>query len=114
MTEIIHADDPTQPTAEVWEIPRRVWFILVSWGVAVLLLAGLLSFWIYTNQKHAEHLAAQNKLRQDRAMCAMIDVFLAGPEPVPGAAGDRSRSVRAGMLNYQAVLGCDALGRPTS
>lgn len=99
-----------QPVAEVWEIPRRVWFILLSWGLSVLLLAGMLSFWIYSNQRHSEHLAAQAKLRQDRAMCAMIDVFLAGPDPVAGPAGDRSRSVRAGMLNYQAVLQCDHLG----
>jgi hypothetical protein len=98
-----------KPTAEVWEIPRRVWFILLSWGVAVLLLAGLLSFWIYSNQRHAERLAAQVKLRQDRAMCAMIDVFLAGPEPPAGPTGDRSRAVRAGMLNYQAVLRCREL-----
>jgi hypothetical protein len=110
MTELLHENDPTQPTAEVWEIPRRVYLILMSWGLAVLLLAGLLSFWIYSNQKHSERLAAAAKLRQDRAMCAMIDVFLNGPEPVNGPSGDRSRSVRAGMLNYQAVLGCDGLG----
>jgi hypothetical protein len=110
MTELLHATDPDQPTAEVWEIPRRVYFILLSWGLAVLLLAGLLSFWIYSNQRHSEHLAAQAKIRQDRAMCAMIDVFLQGPDAPAGPAGDRSRSVRAGMLNYQAVLGCDRLG----
>lgn len=99
-----------RPTAEVWEIPRRVWLILLSWGLAVLVLAGLLSFWIYSNQRHNERLAAQAKLRQDRAMCAMIDVFLGGPDPVAGPAGDRSRAVRQGMLNYQAVLQCGHLG----
>ena len=98
-----------KPTAEVWEIPRRVWFILMSWGLAVLLLAGLLSFWIYSNQRHSERLAAQVKLRQDRAMCAMIDVFLGGPEPPAGPTGDRSRAVRAGMTVYQDTLQCDRL-----
>jgi hypothetical protein len=102
-----------QPTAEVWEIPRRVWFILLSWGLAVLLLAGLLSFWIYSNQRRADEARDRLKLQQDRAMCAMIDVFLQGPDPVAGPAGDRSRSVRAGMLNYQAILRCDQLDQRT-
>lgn len=98
-----------KPTAEVWEIPRRVWYVLMSWGLAVLVLAGLLSLWIWNTNREADQAAAQAKLRQDRAMCAMIDVFLSGPEPVAGPAGDRSRSVRSGMTNYQAVLQCDKI-----
>jgi hypothetical protein len=99
-----------RPTAEVWEIPRRVWYILLSWGLAVLVLTGLFSAWIWTAQRHAEAERDALKLQQDQAMCAMIDVFLSGPEPVAGPAGDRSRSVRAGMTNYQAVLRCDQIG----
>jgi hypothetical protein len=99
-----------RPTAEVWEIPRRVWFILMSWGLAILVLAGIFSFWIYTAQRHADQERDALKLQQDRAMCAMIDVFLDGPQPVDGPAGDRSRSVRSGMANYQAVLHCDQIG----
>lgn len=102
----------TRPTAEVWEIPRRVWFILASWGMAVLAIAGILSFWIWSSQEHAASERDALKLQQDRAMCAMIDnIFLAGPEPVPGPAGDRSRSVRAGMITYRAALRCDQIGR---
>lgn len=100
------------PTQD-WEIPRRIWFILLSWGLAVMMLAGLFSAWIWTNQRHAEAERDKLKVQQDSAMCAMIDVFLAGPAPVPGAAGDRSRSVRAGMLHYQAVLRCDVIKVPT-
>lgn len=102
-------DERARPTAETWEIPRRVWYVLLSWGLAVLVLAGLLSFWIYSNQRHAEKQRVRLQLEQDRAMCAMIDVFLAGPEPVAGPAGDRSRSVRAGMLAYQNTLRCEAI-----
>jgi hypothetical protein len=90
---------PERPTAEVWEIPRRVWFVLMSWGLAVLVMAGLFSFWVWQTQRD-----------QDRAMCKMIDeVFLTGPEPVPGPAGDRSRAVRLGMLEYRSTLPCGPL-----
>lgn len=99
-----------KPTAEVWEIPRRVWFILLSWGLAVLMLAGLFSFWIYSNQRHAEAERDALKIQQDRAMCAMIDVFLAGPDAPAGPSGDRSRAVRAGMTAYQDTLRCGQIG----
>lgn len=98
-----------RPTAEVWEIPRRVWFILLSWGCAVLVLAGLLSFWIWSNEHRADQERDGIRLQQDKAMCAMIDVFLSGPEPLAGPAGDRSRAVRAGMTNYQNALKCTSL-----
>lgn len=69
--------------------------VLVSWGVAVLMLAGLFSAWVWHNQE-----------RQNRDMCAMISVFLAGPEPLPGPTGDRSRVVRAGMRDYYERRDC--------
>lgn len=84
-----------RPTAEVWEIPRRVWFILASWGAAVLVLAGLFSAWTAANQR-----------QQDHDMCTMISVFLAGPEPVAGPAGERSRAVRTAMLAYSRSRHC--------
>lgn len=85
-----------RPTAEVWEIPRRVWFILLSWGLAVLMLAGLLSAWIYSNERE-----------QDKAMCSMLDLFMSGPPPVAGPAGDRGRAVLAAMRAYRGTLRCD-------
>lgn len=90
-------------------ISRPVWQILLSWGLAVLLITGLLSLWIYTNQREAEKQQRQLQLEQDRAMCAMISVFLGGPEPLPGPEGERSRVVRAAMANYQNVLDCASL-----
>ena len=70
-------------------ISRPVWLILASWGLAVLVISTLFAVWVRANQ-----------LQQDRDMCAMLGVFLAGPEPVPGPEGDRSRVVRAAMLAY--------------
>lgn len=86
---------------------RPVWLVLISWGLAVLVISGLLSAWIYTNQRNAE--AERNRLQreQDRAMCAMISVFTTGPAPVPGPEGDRSRVVVQAMTEYQRVLRCD-------
>jgi hypothetical protein len=83
---------------ERWEIPRRVWFILLSWGLAVLVLAGLLSYWIWHVQRE-----------KDRAMCAMMTLFTSGPEPVAGPAGDRGRAVLRAMRAYQDTLRCDEL-----
>ncbi len=104
-----------------WEIPPRIWTILASWGLAVLVMAALLSWWIQSNEHEQaeraaalraeqERKAAQVQLEQDQAMCSMIAIFLSGPEPLPGPAGDRSRSVRAGMLRYQATLRCKEIG----
>ena len=95
----------TMPTDDQ-DLPRKVYVILLSWGVAVLLLAGLFSYWTWNNQREA---AAQ----RDGALCALISIFLTGPEPVQGPAGDRSRSVRDGMRSYQAIIGCQDFSRPT-
>jgi hypothetical protein len=80
---------------EDWDIPRKVWLVLMSWGLAVLLMTSLLSAWVWSNQQ-----------RQDHDMCAMISVFLAGPEPVTGPAGERSRTVRAAMKSYSEQRHC--------
>lgn len=93
-----------------WEIPPRVWTILASWGLAVLMLAGLLSWWIQSNEQEQARAAAQVQLEQDRAMCSMTALFLTGPEPVAGPAGDRSRAVRAGMIRYRETLRCEQIG----
>lgn len=93
-----------------WELPPRVWTILASWGLAVLVLAGLLSWWIQDNEHEQREAAAQVQVEQDRAMCSMISIFLTGPEPVAGPVGDRARSVREGMTRYRATLRCDQIG----
>jgi len=95
--------------ANQWEIPRRVWLILLSWGLAVLVLAGLLSFWIWSNEREQDRRSAQLQREQDTAMCVMIDVFLSGPEPMPGPEGERSRAVLAAMEAYRATLRCESL-----
>jgi hypothetical protein len=76
-------------------ITRPVWQILFSWGLAVLMITGLLSFWVYQNQR-----------QQDRDMCAMTSVFLSGPEPVAGPAGDRGRAVRDALVEYRKNRNC--------
>lgn len=95
-----------------WALPGRVWTILAAFGVGVLGISALLSFWIWSNGREADQAAAEAKLDQDKAMCAMINVFLSGPEPVPGPNGDRSRSVRAAMSGYRAALRCSEIQPP--
>jgi hypothetical protein len=97
-------------TAVRQPISRPVWQILLSWGLAVLVISGLLSYWIWTNQRESEAQQRQLQLEQDRAMCAMISVFLSGPDPQPGPNGERSRTVRAAMAHYQDVLRCSDIG----
>lgn len=82
-------------TALAQPLSRPVWQILLSWGLAVLLISGLLSAWVWRNQK-----------QQDRDMCAMTSVFLSGPEPVAGPSGDRSRAVRAALEHYRQNRDC--------
>lgn len=74
---------------------RPVWLVLLSWGSAVLVMSGVFAAWIYNNQR-----------QQDRDMCAMTSVFLGGPEPVAGPAGDRARVVRDALIKYRANRGC--------
>lgn len=90
----------TEPT-EVWEERARRWrrtdrAILLSWGLAVFMLASLGWFAIWHNQR-----------QQDKAMCAMLALFTSGPAPVEGPAGDRGRAVLKGMTDYQQVVGCE-------
>lgn len=92
-----------------WDIPRRVWLILASWGLAVLVLAGLFSFWTWSNEREQDREQEAARLEQDRAMCVMIGLFVAGPEPVPGPAGDRAREVVGAMRAYQEALRCAEL-----
>jgi len=93
-------------TATREPMSRPVWLILLSWGAAVLLITGLLSAWIFTNQRNAADERDRIRREQDKALCALISVFLTDPEPVAGPAGDYSRTVRAGMAAYTGVLRC--------
>lgn len=95
-------------TAERWQIPRQVWIVLISWGMAVVMLSGLFAFWVKRNQDQA--LAAQRE--QDRQMCLTLDLFRGGPEPVAGPAGDRARFVIERIHDQQVALGCDDLRPP--
>lgn len=80
---------------EVRAARKRDRWVLTSWGVAVLLLAGMFSLQLYRVQRE-----------KDRAMCTIIALITAGPQPVPGPAGDRGRVVLGAMRAYQATLGC--------
>lgn len=95
----------TAPTN--WEIPPKIWAVLASWGLGVLVLAGLLSAWIWSNEREAADERAELQREQDRAMCAMIHPFLTSPEPPSGPEGDRSREILAGIREYSRVLHCE-------
>lgn len=69
--------------------------ILLGWGLAVFMLSGIFSYWIWINDRE-----------QDQAMCGMLSLIMTGPEPVAGPAGDRGRAVLAAMRNYQDTLNC--------
>lgn len=92
-----------------WDIPRKVWYVLASWGLAVLMIAGLLSFWIWSNEQDQEREEARLQLEQDRAMCAIVGAFVSAPQPPPGPEGERSRHFRELMEDYRAALHCQEL-----
>jgi hypothetical protein len=74
---------------------RRDRLVLTSWGMAVLILAGLFSAWV-----------ANNDRQQDRDLCALISVFQGGPEPVPGPEGDRARTIRRALDDWSGRRHC--------
>lgn len=92
----------TSTTVIRWTIPPQVWAVLVSWGLAVILLAGLFSFWQYRQQEQADRQTA----RERAAMCDLLDT-LVSDAPIPaGPAGDRAREGRAKILAYRETLLC--------
>lgn len=101
---------PSKAANEVrWVIPRQVWIVLVSWGLALILMSGLLALWITRNAEQAERERAEAKAIQDRDMCVTLDLFWAGPPPPPGPTGDWRRTVLAQIERQQANLKCDDL-----
>lgn len=95
---------PERPTAEVWSIPRRVWFVLMSWGVAILAIMGLFAFWAWRIDKDQDR---EQDDKRDQAMCEMMDTLLAAPDAVDqNEAAERSRISRAAIRHYQDVIGC--------
>lgn len=80
--------------------------ILASWGVAVLLLAGMLSFWIWRNERLADAEADRVRVEQDRAMCTMLDLFLSTDAP---PTNERGQEIQGAMKAYRATLRCPSL-----
>jgi hypothetical protein len=103
------APEPGEVDRRDWDIPPRIWAILASWGLAVLGIAGLLSFWIWHNEQEQEAREARLQLEQDSAMCAIVEAVVGGPEPVAGPEGDRARHFRELMVQYRAALHCQEL-----
>jgi hypothetical protein len=85
-----------------WQIPRNVWAILLSWGVAVVLLSGLFALKLHLDQQGAE----ERDRKQDLAMCQVIDRIIGDVEPPTGPEGQRAREIRADMIAYRATLAC--------
>ena len=78
------------------KIPWPVWRILLSWGLAVIVLSGLFAAW---NRKNDEE--------QDRNMCEMTAILVSGPEPqAESESGDRSRRNRDAIRAYRESLRC--------
>lgn len=96
------AEPLPRPQQVRWEIPRNVWYVLISWGLAVVLLSGMFAWW-----QHREAVkSAQRDRAQDLAMCQMIDRIIGDVEPPAGPEGERGRQIRADMINYRATLAC--------
>lgn len=91
------------------KLPRTVYAILLSWGVAVLLLAGLFAFWISTNDREARERDRAIQREQNRAMCQIVQVIITGPTPVAGPDGDRARAVLAGARSFHNSARCAEL-----
>jgi hypothetical protein len=87
-----------------WVIPLNVWLVLLSWGLAVLLISALLSWRTELNRQEAE----RDNAEQRAAMCQLIDRIIGDTPPPGGPAGQRARDIRADMLAYRATLHCDA------
>ena len=92
-----------------WAIPRPVWYVLLSWGAAVLMVAGLLSYWIWHNEQEQERDEAVLQLQQDRAVCGIIRAISDGPPPLPGPAGDRARAITQALADWRDALHCQEL-----
>jgi hypothetical protein len=90
------------PRPVVWRIPRNVWYVLISWGLAVLLISGLLSWRQELNRREAE----RDNAEQREAMCQLIDRIIGDTPPPEGPNGQRGRDIRADMLAYRATLHC--------
>lgn len=90
---------------ERWEIPRRVWAILFSWGLAVLVLAGLFSFWVQRNQQEQARKAAAVEARateQARAIaCRLFTTILDAYEESPPATAAGRAQVDAWLQIYE-------------
>jgi hypothetical protein len=88
-----------------WEIPRKVWFVLLSWGLAVLVLAGLFSFWIQHNQQEQARRAAAVEARaaqQARAIvCFLFTTILDTYQESPPTTAAGRAQVGAWLQVYQ-------------
>lgn len=110
--------------SDQWAVPRRVWMILLSWGLTVIVLAGLFSFWTWSNQledvQERERIQREDvqereriRIEQVRAMCELTGFLISsGATPPPGPEGDRAREGAAKMRAYRATLLCDQLPPP--
>lgn len=85
-----------------WRIPRNVWFVLVGWGLAVLILAGMFSLRMEITQREA----ARRNAQQDRELCGTLAIIIAGPPPPSGPAGQRSRDVLSALIRWRDALDC--------
>lgn len=90
-------------------ISRPVWQILFWWGVGVLMISALLSFWIWKNEQDQERDERSLQLQQDRAVCGIIRAITDGPPPVAGPEGERARGILKALQDWENSLHCQEL-----
>lgn len=79
-----------------WRIPTQVWVVLFSWGMALLVLAGVFAYWTWSND-----------IDQDREMCRLTKALISSEEPTGSSPGEvRSRDNRAAIREWRTSVRC--------
>lgn len=76
-------------------ISRPAWQVLISFGLVMLTMFGLMFFGLWRSQQSA-----------NEDLCDLVSVFVTGPQPAEGAAGERSRFVRESMDRFRERRDC--------
>lgn len=94
---------PVQPARVNWQIPRNVWYLLLTWGLSVVVLAFLFAWW----QGREAAVERRHNHEQDKALCEVIVFSLQAPPTIPpGPEGERIREGLAKAERLREVT-CD-------
>jgi hypothetical protein len=76
-------------------ISRPAWQVLLSFGLVMLTMFGLMFFALWLNQEQF-----------NRDVCDLSSIFVTGPQPQDGPTGERSRFVRRGVDLFRERRDC--------